>query len=505
MTVKRFVALLLALLMLSTALVACKDNTGNGGNGGNNDGSGTPEDTGPNYAEGPALPDMKWDRDFNVLGKGKTQPHWQSRDLTAEEIGDDNISNAVYYRNNAIYERYGINVVEFEVADYFAQEKEAMAACQMGVDDYDMFCLKPEAVLSTLINNGFLLDLNTTMNYMDLSAPWYDQNSIEQLSLAHRVYLVTGAMLIMDDDATAGVFFNKQTAAEHADIPDLYKLVDDGEWTIDRMTEIAGIASHDDNGDDVWTVGPDRWGCLSERSVTLALIAGGNLRIIDKDKDTDIPFVAADSEEYLAMLEKVLKLQNNFNVTMFAESLSGYGDVWVEALDRTFNNNKALFYAAWLNRATIFRDMETDFGILPYPKYDEKQNDYCSFVSLYCANSISVPNTTTDTDFVSFAIEALSAESMNGTNSLTEAYYEKTLGSKNIRDPESKRMLDKIFANTLFDLGYMFNWGSICSTIMDMSGVSGGDASSFARRMTATKKPVQTALDKTIEVLTNQE
>ncbi len=502
MKIKRFVSLLLVIVMLATGLVACADKPddkkGNDNPGG--------DETGSSYENGPDLPDQKWDRDFNVLGKGKTMPHWQSRDLTADELGSDPISNAVYYRNSAIQERYGITVKEFEVSDYYDQAKEALLACQMGAEDYDMFCLKPEAVISTLINNGYLMDLKD-MRYMDLSAPWYDQNSIEQLSLAHHVYLVTGSMLIMDDDATAGIFFNKKTQKEDTRIPDLYKLVDDGEWTIDKMTEIAGYAALDDNGDDVLTVGPDRWGLLSERSVTLALVAGGDLRIIDKDKKDDLPYIAATSENYLNMLEKVLEISNNFNVTMFAEAVAGQvaGDVWINGLDVAFNTNKALFYAAWLNRATVFRDMETDFGILPYPKYSEDQKDYCSFVSLYCANSISVPNTTTNPDFISFAIEALSAESLLGKNSLTEAYYEKTLGSKNIRDPESKRMLDKIFANTLFDLGYMFNWGNVCSSIMDLSGVSGGDASSFSRKMNALQKSINSAMNKTIEALNQQE
>lgn len=490
---KKFISLLLVVLMLVSLLVACADNDkpSNGGEGtGNNQNNN-------NTANGPNIPDVKYNKEFRVLGKGTTQPHWQSRDITADEINSDPINNAVYYRNQAIEEKYGITVVEYDVANYFAQEAEAMASCAGGSDDYDMFCLKPEGVISALVNNNYLMDLND-MTYMDLSAPWYDQNSISQLSIANHVYLATGAMLIMDDDATGGIFFNKKLREENANkIPNLYTVVDNGEWTIDRMTQYASDAANDLNGDDVWTVGPDIWGCLSERSVTLAFVAGGDLRIVDKDSD-DLPYITAGEEAYLNMLEKVLTLSNNFSVTMFAESLSGYSDVWVEALDVAFNTDHALFYAAWLNRATVFRSMETDFGILPYPKYNEAQKDYCSFVSLYCANSITVPITVRDVDFVSAAIEALSAESMLGSNSLTEAYYEKTLGAKNIRDPESARMLDIIFANTLFDLGYMYNWGSVSSTIMNLSGVSGGTADGYTRMLTAGQKTINKAIEKTI-------
>ena len=495
---KKYISLLLAISMIAAVLVSCSNGPSNpdkqpGESGGDVTASGEPEYTKPN------VPDKKYNKTFRILGKGTSQAHWKSRDLTADELNSDPINNAVYNRNAKVQELYGITVEEYAVADYFAQQAEAMLACETDSDEYDMFCLKPEGVISALINNGHLMDLRD-MDYMDLEAPWYDNNSISQLSIANHVYLATGAMLIMDDDATGAVFFNKDLRASNKKLPDFYELVDNGQWTIDRMTEFAGLAAVDADGNDVWTVGPDTWGCLSERSTTLALVGGADLRIIEKDKD-DMPVLSATSENYFNMLEKVLQLQNNFNVTMFAEALSGYGDVWVEALDKAFNGNKALFYAAWLNRATLFRSMETDFGILPYPKYDENQSDYCSFVSLYCANSITVPKTVRDTEFVSVAIETLSAYSMIGNDCLTEAYYEKTLGSKSVRDPESKRMLDVIFANTLFDLGYMFNWGSVSSTIMDLSGVANGDASSFTRRLAQLEKSYQKNMEKTIEVI----
>ena len=498
---KKFISLLLVIAMLVTMLVACRDKT-DPGKDGNGTVSGGASETGDDTIDGPDLPDTKWNREFRVLSKGTSHEHWKSRDLTADELGSDSISYAVYKRNAAIADRYGITVQEYAVADYFAQDVEARITCESGSDDYDMFCIKPEGVISGLINQGYLMDLRN-MEYMDLTAPWYDQNSISQLSIGNHVYLVTGSMLIMDDDATGAVFFNKNLLKANSKIPDLYALVDSGEWTIDRMTEVASYAAIDENGDDIWTVNEDTWGCLSEASVTLALVGGGGLRIIAKDPSTDLPYLAAGEENYLLMLEKVLGLQNNFNVTMFAEAVGNQvsGDVWVNGLDKAFTSDRALFYACWLNRATLFRDMKTDYGILPYPKYDEAQKDYWSFVSLYCANSISVPKSTPSADFVSFAIEALSAESMLGTDSLTEAYYEKALGARDIRDEQSKRMIDIIFGNTLFDLGYMFNWGGISSTITGFSGTAGGTADGFPTKMAAIQKSLNKAIEKTVEVV----
>lgn len=492
---KKILAFLLAAIMVLSMLVACGDNpddpANNGGEGtagtGNAGESATPLN----------VPNTNYDGlEFRILGKGESQAHWKSVDLTAEELDSDPISLAVYYRNLAVLEKYGITVVEYDVNDYFNQAAEATLSCSSGSDDYDMFALSPILAVASLVNNGYVYDLNE-MTYMNLDAEWYDPNSIEQLSLGGKSYLAMGSMLIMDDDATGAIFFNKQMVTERA-LPDFYKMVEDGTWTIDAMTEYATKVRYDENGNGAMDVATDIWGALSEKSVTLAFVAGGGNHIITKDKD-DYPQIACNSEEYLNMLEKVLVLSNDFETTMFAESLSGYGDVWVEALDVAFNESRALFYAAWLNRATLFRSMETDFGILPYPKYDADQDDYYSFVSLYCANSISVPITVTDIDFVSTAIETLSWESMYNSTSLDEAYYTKTLEFKGARDEQSQKMLDIIFENTVFDLGYMFDWGGLCSKVTATSGVEGGDAAGYLGSIDTINKAINKAIEKTME------
>lgn len=502
---KKIISLLLALIMVLSALVACSDAPDNGDGGGNENPDapvtgGEAGDTGAAEEDQKTaldLPDTNYNgREFRILGKGETQAHWKSVDLTSDGMSSDPISNAVYYRNLAVEEKYGITVVEYDVADYFNQSAEAMLSCGAGTDDYDMFCLSPVIAIASLINNGYLTDLYT-MPYMNLEAEWYDTNSINQLSLGEKAFIATGSMIIMDDDATGAILFNKKLAAENS-LPNFYEMVESGTWTIDELTKHAEVVAYDNDGNGKLDVGTDVWGLLTEHDVTLGFVAGAGQRIIDKDEN-DYPFVACQNESYLAMLEKVLAVSNNFDITMYAQALSGYGDVWVEALDVAFKEDRALFNAAWLQRATLFRSMETDFGILPYPKYDKDQQDYYSFVSLYCANTISVPKTCSDLDFVSTAIEALSYESKYGKNSLEEAYYTKSLESKSARDEESQRMLDIIFANRVFDLGYMFNWGSICGSVTSLSGVSGGTADGFTTKVTAIAKPVTKNMEKTMD------
>ncbi len=501
----RVIALLLLAAMTFSMVIGCSDTKDTDTETTNqSDTAASGDDTNDTAANATALniPDVNYDgQEFRVLTKGTSQTQWQSVDIYSESASDDAISNAVYYRNLAVEEQYGIKVVEDSVADYFNQTAEALVYGAAGVGEYDMYCLSPETAVSVLINQGYVYDLNE-MTYMNLEAEWYDQNSIEQLSLDGKVFMVTGAMLTMDDDATGAILFNKELAEQY-NMPDFYQMVRDGTWTIDVLTQYAALAVNDVNANGQLDAASDVFGLLTEYDETNALVAGAGLLMISKNSE-DYPEVAATSEDYYNMLEKVLNIVNNFDVTLFAEKVSGYSDVWTDCMDVAFKESRALFYACWLNRATLLRDMEDDFGILPYPKYDEEQEEYWSFVSTYCANSISVPTYVSDIDFVSTAIEALSYESLYGDHSLTEAYYSQTLEYRNARDEESSEMLDIIFGNTIFDLGMMFDWGSISSLVQQTSGVDGGTASGFSSSLASNSKAISKAIEKTMDAVMSQ-
>ena len=199
------------------------------------------------------------------------------------------------------------------------------------------------------------------------------------------------------------------------------------------------------------------------------------------------------------MYEQVLKIQNNFNITLYAEAVTGYSDVWRECMDATFEADRALFNITWLNRASQFRDMDTDFGIVPMPKYDTTQDSYYSFVHMYCANCIVVPKTGQDFARTGVIVEALSAESMY---TLKPAYYDKTLMGKGVRDAESAAMLDIIFATRIYDLGYMFNWGGLYSQVGSLAGKAGQtDISGYASSLTRVAKAVNKAINTTMDAI----
>ena len=75
-----------------------------------------------------------------------------------------------------------------------------------------------------------------------------------------------------------------------------------------------------------------------------------------------------------------------------------------------------------------YRAMDTDFGILPYPKLDESQETYYTLPEI-TSMMFCVPMTAS-ADYTGIILESLAAESVS---SVTHAFYEVCLKGKTVR------------------------------------------------------------------------
>lgn len=427
---------------------------------------------------------------FRVLTKGDWDVHWKTKDIYAEELNADPINDAVYNRNSKIGEMYNFSIQEIEsFQDYQGAAQKSIVA---GSDDYDMLAISL-ASLGTFSTNGYVMDLKN-IPYIDLEKPWYDQNANSSLSIANKLFTTTGDMMIMDNDATWVLLFNKKLA-EELKTGDLYEAVKNGTWTIDRLYECVKNASKDLDGNGTLDEF-DQWGIEGESFNTFALCAGAGGRVISKDKD-DMPYISINTPEYIAAFEKAIKINSRTGdiclyVSNYTSKYAGL-DVWTYCMDKIFSDGRALFNFAGMNRVTLFRSMDTDFGILPVPKGSEEQQDYHCAVSCWCASSIMIPKTVTDTERTGIIIEALSAESLY---TLKPAYYDIALKTKYSRDEQSSDMLDLIFASRLFDLGNIFDWGGVYTLPLNLTE---SGSSNFASTYAKLEKAANKAMQKTIE------
>lgn len=159
-------------------------------------------------------------------------------------------------------------------------------------------------------------------------------------------------------------------------------------------------------------------------------------------------------DDYLALIEDHTHV---FNWQMNYQD-GTYGNVATTAeLADMLNSNRALFYFHMLFIMDELRDLETDFGILPYPKYEATQANYGHPVSAWHSEFLCIPQNVNSLERSGYVTELLAYQ---GKKLMTPAYYEKTLVGQYTRDEESAEMLDLIFAARVFDVGIYYNLGT---------------------------------------------
>jgi len=195
--------------------------------------------------------------------------------------------------------------------------------------------------------------------------------------------------------------------------------------------------------------------CSNASSNTNAFLWSFNKKIIEASDD-GLEVVYKD-EKTTQIVEKIVNMyKNNVGISYITSYKDSEGNYeWPYARDM-FSFSKCVFAAGILSYSLEnFRDMTDDYSIIPYPKWDENQDNYYSMVD-GSHSGLAIPKTATDTEFIGIITEALNAESYK---LVVPAYYDVALKVKGTRDEESIEILDMLVANRLFDMGYIYdNW-----------------------------------------------
>ncbi|MCL2159901.1 MAG: extracellular solute-binding protein, partial [Oscillospiraceae bacterium] len=249
----------------------------------------------------PELPDMDYEGyDFTFFAHKIDYPgDWigdgDPRELVAEEEISEPINDAVYKRNRTIEDKYNINIKMITSPDDSGTLKKAVGA---GDSLYDAAVIFNNLVPS-VVTADLLVNINQ-LPYIDISRPWWDP-AVNSMSIDNKNYLLAGDLLILDNEATNALLFNKDLMANLGiELP--YNLVKSGKWTMDAMNDMTKDSAADLNGDGMMKADDDRWGfCVYNDTLHALFVSGGGL-LAEKDEN-DMPYINFTSQKNLLILD----------------------------------------------------------------------------------------------------------------------------------------------------------------------------------------------------------
>ncbi|MBE6611222.1 MAG: extracellular solute-binding protein [Ruminococcaceae bacterium] len=415
---------------------------------------------------------------------------WANQMLVPEESTGELLNDAIFERNMKVEEALNITIRELtgSVDSLASLVKTAVTA---GDPTYDVAMTQIHD-LGGLLSDGYFVDL-AEISTINLDEPWWDQTIVEAATIKDHCYFATSDITFHPFEATWVMYFHKEKF-EKLGLEDPYQVVRDGKWTMDKLTEYVSQSANL-NGQETFkfdqTNGTAEYGVVSHNLFMEGLILcfGENLL----DESGDMPVFVEANERLVTAFEKITALTkpDGYYLDRDSDGIQGGAD----RISVEFKKGRTLFMSETLGHIANLRDGSFDFGILPMPKLDEKQENYISLTGSWGTLMTTIPKSCSDPERAGKVLDMMAYES---SISLIEPYYDTWLTQKGVRDEESAEMLQIIQDTRTINIGKMFGWTTSLtnSSLIVLLAMGNPDVTS---KMAAQKDSINAAIAKTYE------
>lgn len=450
---KKILALVLALIMLAMCMVACGSDQNDGGSPVYTEGSSDTEDSGASEDEDPLIAEIdeyidELSASYNL--KGKTFTYfgigWEAPEKD-QETGDVQ-SDAFYFRQREIEEAFEITwenrLAGASESTESATVEEIKQDVLAGVGAYDaaygngMHC-------QNLLANDALYNMSS-FEVLDFDRAWWPEGLIDTYGIMGETYFLNGPIVSYFYKDGSCVLFNKQVAEDYG-LGDVYSVVKSGDWTWDKMFEMAACVPQNENGSGAYRyAAPSGPSAIMSHDVPLTLFD-------DEGKPYYADSVPAEIYDIASKLSTVFS--DGSQTACRLDEAPGNNDLPFEEKygyeneNEMFEDEKILFLFSTTNNAATLRTMDVQFGILPYPKGSDTQEDYVSPAYIDAFRNVFVPKSIREPEKTDVILEAMAAL---GYKYFKPVYYDTILKGRSVHDYDSKEMIDIIFNTKRFDL-----------------------------------------------------
>lgn len=421
------------------------------------------------------LPNDTYDSyEFRVLTRDADH---HLKEVQADSENGETINDAVYYRNRAIEERFDVKikilttpeVTESELTDFY---KKVVLA---GEDAFDL-------ALPHMVNAGVAATLGImydwhSIPYINFDKPWWNKVAIDELTVNNKLYLAISDYCISSMDYTWVMIYNYQMG-ENYNISDIFDTVKSGNWTIDKFTEYIKFVSTDVDGNGVFDYNDIYGFTTHNNSAVVNWMFALDQKITQMDSD-GYPQLILNTDKMVNIVNKIYNILYNDNNTLIVDAAmqDAYQvDLHDKAVAKKFEQNESMFAAIRILYIDLLRNMESEFGIIPFPKYDTLQSNYYTHVDGH-APLMSVPITISNPERTGVIIEALSAETYR---EVVPAVMDIVLQSKYARDDQSYEMLELVLDGRVYTFGYIYDgWKGLQWALVKMMNNKSVDFASY--------------------------
>ncbi len=428
----KLVSLILALLMVMSCFASCvqlEDEADIDDNGGKEN-------------ETEAFPENVEQKDYSsqfylsvAYGVNPMRFFW------VEKSDGDAMSEALYARQQKVYNYLGVEIIGSDAGDYENYVEPFRNAVEKRDGSVDCLISHVSEGVSGFVQDMYLKDLNDLPG-IDLEQDYWNTDFMDTVAIDGSRYIGFCDFNII---YTCVIAFNKDMMDQYhgAREKTVYEMVENYEWTLDEMISLAQVVYTDKTGngktdDDIYGLTGDQW------VRWVGFFQASNINLVGQNESGkyEISIMNAVNGEKTKDLVKKLKDFSASDCTFL--DFPGIGNVHAPRIPLT--TGRALMQLTTTYTIESFSQYGIDFGVLPYPMYDTAQKDV-GYRSLQWGGYTCVPSYVENEQMVGETLEVLAFYS----DDVKISFYEKMLGKQIADSPEDAKMLDE------------YIWDSVCT------------------------------------------
>ena len=401
----------------------------------------------------------------------------------ASETTGEVVNDTLFARDLWISENYNVNM-EYTVDTL--SPRNLTTAILASDAAYDLIIHDLAEWTRNLADSNCIYPLNK-IDTIRLDQPYWMPELNEQLKIGGNLIYSSSAISPRFYGSVYVILYNRDLAA-NLDLGDMYALVSDGGWTIDRMMEYSRMAYADLNGDGKYDDN-DRVGMFYEVLTPESMVMGAGYH-----------YVVNDNGQLKVMLEdeKLVTLMQRM-AEFFGEDCCTWdnNDPKYDVM-KVLNAGNFLFYNPCTFNLADLRDLSCDYGILPMPKESEAQKLYYGYSQPWASANPMIPITAVG-DHLSMVGTLTDAMAAYGYDYLRPAVYENVIQLKGTRDERSAEIIDLMFENVTYELTSILEFGKLDTKLSEYFTKDHGRtqlASLYASLKSSVEKEVQKTVEK---------
>ncbi len=453
---KKFIALLLALVTIALSLVACagpeepdlEDEVTTTESGSTVNTVVTTEEQYPTKN-----PELNFgNKTINFLSRAH---EWFVDEIDAESINGETINDAVFTRNTEVEKKLGIEINNILLSgDQYAISNELKKEFDVQDSTYDLFA---NSAYSTIMytEKGYFANI-LECEYLELDQPWFSQRFNAVASIGSGQYLTTGSLALAMYRLVFATFINHEILDSVLEGEDLYDVVMNGDWTIDYQAKLAAKIYNDTDGDGKKN-DADLYGFVTNSNMLGVdpYWSSLDLKLLEKNNENYFD-VALDIDRISAAVDMINELIWDCPGTYAYKHISGNEDTQISVRKKFAAEGAAMATLRIIECESQELRTNRNYGILPMPKFGKKQANYLSFAHDQMT-AFGIPSTIwNDEERFQRAGAVLNEMSRQSIISVEPTYYELALKSKYLNDEKSWKMLDLIIDGLYLDGGILY-------------------------------------------------